>query len=50
MNVNQNNVFGPNNHIATNKIIWKARGEGIIIGIIISVVGSLIWEIIKNIL
>jgi len=50
MDLNQKNVFGANNYFRANKVIWKARGEGVIMGIILSVVGSFIWELIKNIL
>jgi len=50
MEINQKNIFGQNNYFQANKVIWKARGEGIIVGIVLSAAGSFIWELIKSIL
>ena len=50
MTVNQKNIFGSNNFLRANKIIWKARAEGFIFGItsaiILGIISNLIWELI----
>jgi len=52
VNIKQNNTNGENNaHLSNlgnetkinNKFIWKMRGEGFIVGIIISIVASYIY-------
>lgn len=58
INLKQNNHTGDNNALLNessnstsiqikNKIVWKARAEGAIVGVILSVIANFIYDFLK---
>lgn len=58
INVNQKNEFGSNNTNLnqsgntnsiqiSNKLVWKARSQGVIAGILLSIVANFVYDLIK---